>query len=179
MSIDITNHLIPYTTVKQMLTNAWDEGRAAEQNYTTAFDNWREHITEHIPKPPTNPYQDNKCSPRNSYDKKSPSHTRPDSMQASNGPKKEATLSALQDRSDMIEHQRERLHNGIERIYAVAHAWCSCDYTQTVEDEFEACLKVVDLAVIRVGAFYVVELSKLADRVCAEADRIEREGVGE
>ena len=43
----------------------------------------------------------------------------------------------------------------------------------------EACLKVVDLAVIRVGAFYVVELSKLADRVCAEAERIEREGIGE
>ena len=88
-------------------------------------------------------------------------------------------MSALQDRSDMIEQQRKRLYDGIERVYAVAHAWCSCDYTQTVEDEFEACLKVVDLAVIRVGAFYVVELSKLADRVCAEADRIEREGIGE
>ena len=88
-------------------------------------------------------------------------------------------MSALQDRSDMIEHQRERLYDGIQRIYDVAHAWCSCDYTQTVEDEFEACLKVVDLAVIRVGAFYVVELSKLADRVCTEADRIEREGINE
>ena len=88
-------------------------------------------------------------------------------------------MSALSDRSDMIEQQRKRLYDGIERIYAVAHAWCSCDYTQTVEDEFEACLKVVDLAVIRVGAFYVVELSKLADRVCTEAGRIEREGVGE
>ena len=100
-------------------------------------------------------------------------------MQASNGPKKEATLSALSDRADMIEHQRERLHDGIERIYAVAHAWCSCDYTQTVEDEFEACLKVVDLAVIRAGAFYVVEIKRLADKVSAEADRIEKEGVGE
>ena len=100
-------------------------------------------------------------------------------MQASNGQKKGANVSALQDRSDMIEQQRKRLYDGIERIYAVAHAWCSCDYTQTVEDEFEACLKVVDLAVIRAGAFYVVELSKLADRVCTEADRIDREGVGE
>ena len=100
-------------------------------------------------------------------------------MQASNGPKKEATLSALQDRSEMIEHQRERLYDGIERIYAVAHAWCSCDYTQTIEDEFEACLKVVDLSVIRAGAFYVVEISRLADKVCAEAERIEREGIGE
>ena len=88
-------------------------------------------------------------------------------------------MSALQDRSDMIEQQRKRLYDGIERIYAVAHAWCSCDYTQTVEDEFEACLKVVDLAVIRAGAFYVVEISRLADRVEKEADRIEREGVGE
>ena len=96
-----------------------------------------------------------------------------------NGPKKEATMSALSDRSNMIEQQRKRLYDGIERIYAVAHAWCSCDYTQTVEDEFEACLKVVDLAVIRVGAFYVVEIKRLADKVCAEAERIEREGVGE
>ena len=88
-------------------------------------------------------------------------------------------MGALADRAEAIEHQRERLHDGIKRIYDVAHAWCNCDYTQAVEDEFEACLKVVDLAVIRVGAFYVVELSKLADRVCTEADRIEREGVGE
>ena len=100
-------------------------------------------------------------------------------MQASNGQKKGGNMSALQDRSNMIEHQRERLHDGIERIYAVAHAWCSCDYTQTVEDEFEACLKVVDLAVIRAGAFYVVEIKRLADKVSAEADRIEKEGVGE
>ena len=88
-------------------------------------------------------------------------------------------MSALSDREDMIEQQRKRLHDGIQRIYDVAHAWCSCDYTQTVEDEFEACLKVVDLAVIRAGAFYVVEIKKLADRVHAEAERIEREGVGE
>ena len=100
-------------------------------------------------------------------------------MQASNGHRKEAALSALQDRSEMIEQQRERLYDGIERIYAVAHAWCSCDYTQTVEDEFEACLKVVDLAVIRAGAMYVVEIKRLADKVCTEAERIEKEGIGE
>ena len=88
-------------------------------------------------------------------------------------------MSALSDRAEQIEHQRQRLHDGIQRIYDVAHAWCSCDYTQTIEDEFEACLKVVDLAVIRVGAFYVVEISRLADRVEKEADRIEREGIGE
>ena len=88
-------------------------------------------------------------------------------------------MSALSERAEMIEQQRKRLYDGIERIYSVAHAWCSCDYTQTVEDEFEACLKVVDLAVIRAGAFYVVEISRLADRVEKEADRIEREGVGE
>ena len=79
----------------------------------------------------------------------------------------------------MIEHQRERLHDGIKRIYDVAHAWCNCDYQQDIEDEFEACLKVVDLAVIRMGAFYVVEISRLADRVEKEADRIEKEGIGE
>ena len=88
-------------------------------------------------------------------------------------------MSALSDRANMIEHQRDRLYDGIERIYAVAHAWCTCDYQQTIEDEFEACLKVVDLAVIRAGAFYVVEISRLADKVCAEADRIEKEGIGE
>ena len=88
-------------------------------------------------------------------------------------------MSALSDRAEQIEHQRERLYDGIGRLYAVAHAWCSCDYKQTVEDEFEACLKVVDLAVIRAGAFYVVEISRLADRVEKEADRIEKEGIGE
>ena len=88
-------------------------------------------------------------------------------------------MSALSDRAEMIEAQRERLHDGIQRIYDVCHAWCSCDYQQAVEDEFEACLRLIDLAVIRVGAFYVVELKKLADKVCAEANRVEQEGTVE
>ena len=58
MSIDITNHLIPYTQVKRMLEQAWDQGQADERDYITAFDNWREHITDHCPEPPTNPYQE-------------------------------------------------------------------------------------------------------------------------
>ena len=60
MAIDITNHLIPYTQVKRMLKQAWDQGQEAERDYTSAFDNWREHITDHCPEPPPNPYQDNK-----------------------------------------------------------------------------------------------------------------------
>ena len=32
MSIDITNHLIPYKQVKQMLATAWDEGYEAGSN---------------------------------------------------------------------------------------------------------------------------------------------------
>lgn len=87
-------------------------------------------------------------------------------------------MTALSDRANMIETQRERLHDGIRRIYDVCHAWCDCDYTQAVEDEFETSLRVIDLAVIRAGAFYVVEIKKLADKVCTEADRIEKEGVG-
>ena len=58
MAVDITNHLIPYTTVKQMLANAWDEGLEAERDYALAFDNWRDHITDYTPEPPTNPYRE-------------------------------------------------------------------------------------------------------------------------
>ena len=91
-------------------------------------------------------------------------------------------MSALSDRAEMIEHQRERLHNGITRIYDVAHAYCACpdsEIKRIIDDEFEASLRVIDLAVIRAGAFYVVEIKRLADKVCAEADRIEKEGIGE
>ena len=88
-------------------------------------------------------------------------------------------MSALSDRADMIEHQRQRLHDGIQRIYDVCHAWCSCDYQDAVENEFEASLRLIDLAVIRAGAFYVVELKRLADKICTEADRIEQEGTVE
>ena len=88
-------------------------------------------------------------------------------------------MSALSDRADMIETQRERLHDGIQRIYDVCHAWCSCDYQDAVETEFEASLRLIDLAVIRAGAFYVVELKSLADTVCTEAERIEQEGTVE
>ena len=49
MSIDITNHLIPYTTVKQMLATAWDEGynEGALIGYSPMADNT------------PNPYRDN------------------------------------------------------------------------------------------------------------------------
>ena len=88
-------------------------------------------------------------------------------------------MSALQDRAEMIEHQRERLHDGIKRIYDVAHAYCACpesEIQRCVDEEFEASLRVIDLAVIRAGAFYVVEIKRLADKACAEANRIEKEG---
>ena len=91
-------------------------------------------------------------------------------------------MSALQDRSNMIEQQRKRMYDGITRIVETCHGYCNCPDTQLkqeIDNEFEASLRVIDLAVIRVGAFYVVEISRLADRVEKEADRIEREGVGE
>lgn len=91
-------------------------------------------------------------------------------------------MTALSDRADMIEHQRQRLHDGIQRIYDVAHAYCACpdsEIKRIIDEEFEASLRVIDLVVIRAGAFYVVEIKRLADKVCAEAERIEREGVGE
>lgn len=88
-------------------------------------------------------------------------------------------MSALSERADMIEHQRQRLYDGIQRIYDVAHAWCDCDTQPLIDTEFEESLRIIDLAVIRVGAFYLVEIKKLADKVAAEADRIEKEGVGE
>ena len=39
--------------------DAWDQGQADERDYTSAFDNWREHITDYRPDPPNNPYRDN------------------------------------------------------------------------------------------------------------------------
>lgn len=91
-------------------------------------------------------------------------------------------MSALSDRANMIEHQRQRLHDGIQKIYDVAHAYCACpdsEIKRIIDEEFETSLRVIDLAVIRAGAFYVVEIKRLADKVCAEAERIEKEGIGE
>ena len=91
-------------------------------------------------------------------------------------------MSALSDRAEMIEHQRERLHDGIRRIVEVCHGYCDCPGSklkQEIDNEFEASLKIIDLAVIRMGAFYVVELKRLADKVEAEATRVEKEGAGE
>ena len=91
-------------------------------------------------------------------------------------------MSALSDKLEAIEQQRDRLYDGITRIYAVAHAYCQCadeSIQATVDAEFEESLKVIDLVVIRTGAFYLPELKRLADKVCAEAERSEKEGVGE
>ena len=91
-------------------------------------------------------------------------------------------MSALSDRSEQIEHQRQRLYDGITRIIETCHGYCNCPDTQLkqeIDNEFEASLRVIDLVVIRAGAFYVVEIKSMADKVCAEADRIEKEGIGE
>ena len=91
-------------------------------------------------------------------------------------------MSALSERAEAIETQRQRLYDGIQKIYDVAHAYCACpdnEIKRIIDEEFEASLRVIDLAVIRVGAMYVVEIKRLADKVCAEAERIEREGIGE
>ena len=91
-------------------------------------------------------------------------------------------MSALSDRAEAIETQRERLFDGITRIIETCHGYCDCPDTQLkqeIDNEFEASLRVIDLAVIRVGAMYVVEIKRLADKVCAEAERLEKEGIGE
>ena len=60
VAVDITNHLIPYATVKQMLAKAWNEGRLAEADYLDEYEDWRDNISDHMPEPPNNPYQGNK-----------------------------------------------------------------------------------------------------------------------
>ena len=60
MAVDITNHLIPWAIAKRMQADAWDQGQADERDYMTAFDNWREHITDYRPATPTNPYREDK-----------------------------------------------------------------------------------------------------------------------
>src|SRR5699024_11919018 len=79
----------------------------------------------------------------------------------------------------MIEAQRQRLYDGIQRIYDVAHAYCACpdsEIKRIIDEEFEASLRVIDLVVMRTGAFYAVEIKGMADKVCAVAERIEEEG---
>ena len=58
MAVDITNHLIPYAQVKRMLAKAWNEGRLAEADYLDEYEDWCDHISDHMPEPPNNPYQD-------------------------------------------------------------------------------------------------------------------------
>ena len=59
MAVDITNHLIPYTQVKRMLKQAWDQGYEAGSDDARAFDavteNWVEY-DEYEDTP--DPYQD-------------------------------------------------------------------------------------------------------------------------
>ncbi|WP_181272813.1 hypothetical protein [Brevibacterium oceani] len=90
-------------------------------------------------------------------------------------------MTALSDRAAQIETQRDRLYDGIKRIYDVWHAYCACaDDTikQAIDADFEDALQLIDIAVIRAGALYVVELKKLADKTEAEANRAEKEGTG-
>ena len=53
MAVDITNHLIPYTQVKRMLEQAWDEGYDAGE--LDAMDNLSNEHHDCTP----NPYRDN------------------------------------------------------------------------------------------------------------------------
>ena len=59
--VEATNdHITPFfdTIIRQAKANAWDEGLEAERDYISAFNNWREHINDHRPEPPTNPYRE-------------------------------------------------------------------------------------------------------------------------
>ena len=59
MSIDITNHLIPYTQVKRMLANAWDQGYEAGSDDARAFDAVTESWVDYDEYEDTrNPYRD-------------------------------------------------------------------------------------------------------------------------
>ena len=61
MAVDITNHLIPYTQVKRMLANAWDEGYEAGSDDARAFDAVTESWVEFDEYEDTpNPYQEDK-----------------------------------------------------------------------------------------------------------------------
>ena len=58
MAVDITNHLIPYTQVKRMLANAWNEGYEAGSDDARAFDAVTESWVEYDEYEDTpNPYR--------------------------------------------------------------------------------------------------------------------------
>ena len=66
MAVDITNHLIPYTQVKRMLANAWDEG--AEFAWQRTGEGWNGEYTTYThdgavsfieANDDQNPYRDN------------------------------------------------------------------------------------------------------------------------
>ena len=59
MAVDITNHLIPYTQVKRMLANAWDEGREAGWSDAHAWHDVEEgYVASDEYEDTPNPYQD-------------------------------------------------------------------------------------------------------------------------
>ena len=59
MAVDITNHLIPYTQVKRMLANAWDQGYEAGSDDARAFDAVTESWVDYDEYEDTrNPYRD-------------------------------------------------------------------------------------------------------------------------
>ena len=59
MAVDITNHLIPYTQVKRMLANAWDQGYEAGSDDARAFDDVTAgHVEPDEYEDTPNPYQD-------------------------------------------------------------------------------------------------------------------------
>lgn len=58
MSVDITNHLVPWVQVKQWLRNAWAEGFVEGHEYTEDNNDWANEFGP-LPTIPGNPYEGN------------------------------------------------------------------------------------------------------------------------
>ena len=100
-------------------------------------------------------------------------------MQASNGQRKEATMSAMSELSDYIDAQRERLHKALSQVMVYNHGACDIDVDTLIEDEFEAALKRVDTYAAQLGVPWHVALASLVRSFEAQVAWIIKEIEGE
>lgn len=44
--------------IRSVRAEAWDDGVEAAIAYRTEYEDWRDHVADRMPEPPTNPYRD-------------------------------------------------------------------------------------------------------------------------
>ena len=88
-------------------------------------------------------------------------------------------MSSLQDLSDYIEAQRERLHQGITYVATLNHWGCDHNIDTIIERDFDEALRQIDKTTAMLGVPWQVGVTHMVREIETQVAEIIREIEGD